>query len=141
MLTTLPNSSGKTVALVEGYSFYVRTAGVTTTRWACTSSGKGRHCKAHITATKDNIILRVHLDHNHPPPYFTIKNALIFTKSNRGNPALQIGKYKFSLKTDKRRNNVGKKKRWVCNQRVSGCTAFVVTINREVFTWQNEHNH
>ncbi|KAI5646730.1 FLYWCH zinc finger domain-containing protein [Phthorimaea operculella] len=70
-----------------------------------------------------------------------LQKDLIFTKSNRGNPALQIGKYKFNLKIDKKRNNCGPTRRWVCNLRNRGCRAFIVTIDHEIITCRNEHNH
>ncbi|KAI5646819.1 FLYWCH zinc finger domain-containing protein [Phthorimaea operculella] len=82
---------------------------------------------------------------------------LIFTKSNRGNPALQIevqftrnkfgrpalkmGKYMFNLYTDKRCKNIGPKKKWTCNQWYKGCRRSLMTVGSEIVSSRNEHNH
>ncbi|KAI5646828.1 FLYWCH zinc finger domain-containing protein [Phthorimaea operculella] len=41
MLTTVFNSSGKILAIVDNYTFYNNSQGLSTNNWACTSSGKG----------------------------------------------------------------------------------------------------
>ncbi|KAI5646830.1 FLYWCH zinc finger domain-containing protein [Phthorimaea operculella] len=60
-----------------------------------------------------------------------------FITTARGFPMLQIGKYRYGLKTGYK----GPRKRWVCGLWCRGCRASVVTIDDEIVMYKNDHNH
>lgn len=76
-----PKSTGKVQAMYRGFSFYRHDKNKVTDRWHCTCKNS-RGCKAFFIATKDAMIIRANVAHNHEPPSFVIKNG-IFIKLGR----------------------------------------------------------
>lgn len=68
--------NGKTMAILNGYTFYCRNRNRNTDRWVCTSH---HTCKASFTATKCRQIVRVNLEHNHLAPKYHVHQGM-YTK-------------------------------------------------------------
>lgn len=65
--------------------------------------------------------------------------AAEFITTPRGLCMIQIGKYRYGLKTT---GNKGVKKRWVCTKTSGkGCRAAICTIDGVIVKYVNEHNH
>lgn len=67
--------SGRIIALVDGFTYYIQDQNDERTRCRCTKAG---YCKATFTIRNiDSKILRYNFTHNHEPPNFIIRNGVI----------------------------------------------------------------
>ncbi|KAI5646775.1 FLYWCH zinc finger domain-containing protein [Phthorimaea operculella] len=57
----------------------------------------------------------------------TIQLSAVFAKSQRGNPVIMIGQYRFN-----RVNKHGVRTRWVCVKAKAGCRASLHTIDNAI---------
>ncbi|XP_045515794.1 protein tramtrack, beta isoform-like isoform X17 [Pieris brassicae] len=68
------NNNNRPIAILNGYVFYQNARNMSTTNWSCT---RGSKCKARFTTSKDNsVIIKVSLEHYHPPTKYVIKNGV-----------------------------------------------------------------
>ncbi|KOB73949.1 Modifier of mdg4 [Operophtera brumata] len=74
-VTFVPNTCGKQLAIVNGYTFYLHMKHKSTVSWLCTSWGK---CKARFTMKSDGVIKKVIPMHSHERPMFKIINGVFF---------------------------------------------------------------
>lgn len=66
--------NGKTVAVLNGYTFCCADRSKHTNRWICT---RNNICRVAFSATKDGRVIRnPNAEHNHPPPKYCIHNGL-----------------------------------------------------------------
>ncbi|KAI5646722.1 FLYWCH zinc finger domain-containing protein [Phthorimaea operculella] len=63
-----------------------------------------------------------------------------FSMSARGFPIIKIGRFNFG-EHSLNKIRKGPKKRWICSQTRQGCRAFLVTVEGEIISYRNEHNH
>ncbi|KAI5646739.1 FLYWCH zinc finger domain-containing protein [Phthorimaea operculella] len=89
----------------------------------CYYKGSNARCIIQYTTCANEVLFEYNLDP-------------VFIRSVFGNPMIQIGNYKFNLKTDNSRKG-GPKKRWSS----TGCRATIITIDNEIISCKNEHNH
>lgn len=62
--------------------------------------------------------------------------------SLRGNPVLNVGKYRYHRQRYSRFKKDGAEEQWLCEKWTKGgCRASVVTQNQMVIRAKNEHNH
>lgn len=66
-------SSGKTVAVINGFTFYCHRQMIGTDRWQCSNT---KICRAFFIATKKREVIRSNLEHNHSPSKFVIHKGL-----------------------------------------------------------------
>ncbi|PZC76996.1 hypothetical protein B5X24_HaOG203947 [Helicoverpa armigera] len=67
-----------------------------------------------------------------------ITESVLIVKTNRKNPLLCLGPYKFNPSIP---HVAGIRIRWRCNQKSFGCKASVITVDDLVLEKRNEHNH
>lgn len=66
--------NGKTVAVINGFTFCCADRSKHTNRWICT---RNNICRVAFSATKDGRVIRLpNAHHNHPPPKYCIHNGL-----------------------------------------------------------------
>lgn len=66
--------NGKTVAVLNGYTFGCADRSKYTIRWICS---RNNICRVTFSATKDGEIVRQpNFEHKHPPPTFVIQNGV-----------------------------------------------------------------
>lgn len=75
--------NGKVLAIMNGYTFYLRRYHPVKSTWSCTQAGK---CKARLMITSekeltDRVVVSAKLDHNHKRPNFSISNGY-YTKTH-----------------------------------------------------------
>ncbi|XP_061383553.1 protein tramtrack, beta isoform isoform X3 [Danaus plexippus] len=66
------NINGKELAIVGGHSFYCGSRGAKTAIWRCTRWGQ---CRARFIMNVQGEMVTSHLEHNHKPPMFVIREA------------------------------------------------------------------
>lgn len=69
------NLSGKMLALYGGHSFYCGIQGAKRNIWRCTRWGG---CKARFIMTTEGYMVTAHLEHNHCPPRYVIRDGTYF---------------------------------------------------------------
>ncbi|KAI5646777.1 FLYWCH zinc finger domain-containing protein [Phthorimaea operculella] len=95
-------------------------------RWSCLRQPS--KCSASLTTDKEGTLIRVNVDHNHPPPKFTIHNG-VYVKLVDG----------FTFR---KHRSSGVKSRWLCSTHNNrGCKALLHTIDGVIVKIRNEHNH
>lgn len=65
------NTSGKQLAVVDGFTYYLGARATNTCAWRCT---KGKLCRARFTLDKNKKMIRFNLLHDHPAPTFIIRD-------------------------------------------------------------------
>ncbi|KAI5646844.1 FLYWCH zinc finger domain-containing protein [Phthorimaea operculella] len=122
------------LAVCDGYTFYHQQTSKTTMRWSCLR--QPCKCSASLTTDKEGALIRVNVDHNHPPPKFTIHNVY-FATSKRGNPSISVDGFTF-----RKHQSSGVKSRWLCSTHNNrGCKALLHTIDGIIVKIRNEHHH
>ncbi|CAG9579983.1 unnamed protein product [Danaus chrysippus] len=66
------NINGKELAIVRGHSFYCGSRGAKTAIWRCTRWGQ---CRARFIMNVQGKVVTSHLEHNHRPPMFVIREV------------------------------------------------------------------
>ncbi|KAI5646720.1 FLYWCH zinc finger domain-containing protein [Phthorimaea operculella] len=120
---------GNALILMRGYRYSVHKHNVKSDRykWSCATHRK-KGCKATMFSIGDKVIRRADIPHNHaPPPQLPKKLSAVFAKSQRGNPVIMIGQYRFN-----RVNKHGVRTRWVCVKAKAGCRASLHTIDNAI---------
>ncbi|KAI5646749.1 FLYWCH zinc finger domain-containing protein [Phthorimaea operculella] len=132
------NRCGKELLVFGGYSFYQQQRNRKTDRWACTSLGGVRNCRARIMVTKDRNIVDLLDAHNHAPPKYLIENGIFFSTS--GKDILLLGGFSYYMQSQAKTTA-----RWVCtsNSGVRKCRARVLlTKDRQVASLPSApHSH
>ncbi|XP_069357559.1 uncharacterized protein [Maniola hyperantus] len=69
------NKSGKELAILFGYTFYCGARCTKTAIWRCTRWGT---CKARFIMGIEGSLVAAHLEHQHAPPVFIIRNGIYY---------------------------------------------------------------
>ncbi|KAI5646826.1 FLYWCH zinc finger domain-containing protein [Phthorimaea operculella] len=143
------------MVLLHGYTYYGDTRCKSTDHWKCTN-GPNMKCRAVITTTKTEPrrIIRMNIEHNHPPPKknrvgrglthkiktvtYYANHVVQWLRNTRGNPVALFGGLTFRLL--RRRGDI---KRWMCTMGRMCRGAFSVTVSNRnnIFNKYTEHNH
>lgn len=71
----LKRDSGRTIAVVDGFTYYIEYQNDGRTRCRCTKAG---YCKANFTIRHtDNVFIKSNFAHNHKPPNFIIREGVL----------------------------------------------------------------
>ncbi|KAF9413985.1 hypothetical protein HW555_007938 [Spodoptera exigua] len=99
LLYWVAKDNGKVLAVLNGYTFYLRRFHPVKSTWSCTQAGK---CRARLMITSeknvtDRVVVSARLDHNHTPPSFSISNELNiqWVKKINGKELAIVGGYTF----------------------------------------------
>ncbi|XP_053605130.1 protein tramtrack, beta isoform isoform X27 [Plodia interpunctella] len=70
------NTSGKEIAILDGFTFYCSQRSQSTLRWKCSSHNI---CKARFTTSNSDqrIVLRLNCEHTHPPSRFIVRKGTL----------------------------------------------------------------
>ncbi|KPJ13085.1 hypothetical protein RR48_05194 [Papilio machaon] len=141
------NRSGKVLALVQGYTFYLEKQCNYTQLWRCT---KGGRCKARFTLPNDQLMfVKSCLNHQHKFQKYIVedgvyikqnKTQIMFAKSRYGKDMVLLGDYTYSFVNkciSKSTTN------WRCSSHNhKGCLAKVVLDSKKkVIAVKGKHNH
>ncbi|KAI5646776.1 FLYWCH zinc finger domain-containing protein [Phthorimaea operculella] len=78
-MSWIRSRSGKELLLCGGFTYYLQLKQKKRDRWACTSLGGLRHCKARIMMTKDRKIANLPSEpHTHSPPQLVTRNGVCY---------------------------------------------------------------
>ncbi|KOB72352.1 Uncharacterized protein OBRU01_12725, partial [Operophtera brumata] len=103
---------GNLVIQIGEWRFNKHACWGTKVRWTCIKKKSG--CNAAITTINDVILSVSDLNP-------------VFAKSQRGNPVIMIGQYRFN-----RVNKYGSRTRWVCVKAKAGCRASLHTMDNAI---------
>ncbi|KPJ13086.1 hypothetical protein RR48_05195 [Papilio machaon] len=134
---------GKKLVVLDGYTYSLskKTEGGKK-RWRC-STHHSKGCKANLYTIEDAIVLYDAVHNHHQSQYTrTLLNNLkpYFYNSLTGSRRLRLGQYSFRMQPPHRASQL--KRRWLCaTHSWQGCKALVITIDDEIVSERNEHNH
>ncbi|CAH0399079.1 unnamed protein product [Chilo suppressalis] len=139
------NTAGKTLALVNGYTYYCNTGKSSRSKkvfWRCT---KGGSCQARFFVSQDEhqeqIITMSAKDHDHAPPNYIIRNEMQWIRNSAGKMLALVNGYTYYCNTRKSCNR--KKDYWRCTRGGSCKAHFFVSLDPDqIITMSaNDHDH